>query len=60
MKKICIKWKKFFVKPLTESICCVIIDESKVFYDIRIRNQKILKKAPNNGGGMGGGNPFDF
>jgi len=38
------------------------LDESKVFYDIRIRNQKVLKKATpagNNGGGASG-NPFDF
>ena len=47
------------------------LDEQAMYYDIRIRNQKILKKqgAPNGGnpvnpgGGTrpaGGSNPFDF
>lgn len=38
------------------------LDEHALYYDIRIRNQKVLKKtAPNTGGGgtpLGGGNPF--
>ena len=36
------------------------LDEQALFYDIRIRNQKVLKKAPANNGGFGGSNPFDF
>jgi len=36
------------------------LDEQAIYYDIRIRNQKILKTS-NSGGGFGGGNnPFDF
>ena len=39
------------------------LDEQALYYDIRVRNQKILKTANTgggNGGGFGGGNPFDF
>lgn len=39
------------------------LDEQALFYDIRVRNQKILKTTPNGGGaggGFGGANPFDF
>jgi len=41
------------------------LDQEAIFYDIRIRNAKILKKTmPNQTGGNGGGNnnsnPFDF
>ena len=40
------------------------LDESKVFYDIRIRNEKVLKKGGTNNGSAGNNkpsaNPFDF
>ena len=35
------------------------LNEQEMYYDIRIRNQKVLKNT-NTGGGFGGGNPFDF
>ena len=35
------------------------LDEQAMYYDIRIRNQKVLKNT-NTGGVFGGGNPFDF
>lgn len=34
------------------------LDEQAMYYDIRIRNQKILRNT--GGGNQGGGNPFDF
>lgn len=36
------------------------LNEQEMYYDIRIRNQKVLKNTGGNGGGFGGGNPFDF
>lgn len=36
------------------------LNEQEVYYDIRVRNQKILKKAPTQGGGNSSNNPFDF
>ena len=36
------------------------LDESKAYYDIRIRNQKVLRKAPANPNGGSNNNPFDF
>lgn len=35
------------------------LDEQALYYDIRKRNQKVLKNS-GGGGGFGGGNPFDF
>ena len=35
------------------------LDEQTLYYDIRKRNQKVLKNS-GGGGGFGGGNPFDF
>ena len=40
------------------------LDEQAIYYDIRLRNQKVLKKAGSNGGTptapKGNANPFDF
>ena len=39
------------------------LNEQEVYYDIRVRNEKILKKAQSNNGSTGGNkpsNPFDF
>lgn len=38
-----------------------VLNEKEIFYDIRIRNEKILKKnQPNINGSTGSNNPFDF